>query len=145
MFDVYSDMLKKSVAWSTLGNHDGHSATSSTQSGPYYDIFSFPKAGEAGGTSSGTEAYYSFDYANIHFMVLESHQLYDDSTQMDWCLSDIQETNQDWIVNDTYPDRERNRLVYLYHVPTGRKIDLGKFYQPPGYDGYPMTSLRPGG
>ena len=98
MFDVYSDMLKKSVAWSTLGNHDGHSATSSTQSGPYYDIFSFPKAGEAGGTSSGTEAYYSFDYANIHFMVLESHQLYDDSTQMDWCLSDIQETNQDWIV-----------------------------------------------
>jgi hypothetical protein len=91
-------MLKKTVAWSTLRNHDGHSATSSTQSGPYYDIFSFPKAGEAGGTSSGTEAYYSFDYANIHFMVLESHQLYDDSTQMDWCLSDIQETNQDWIV-----------------------------------------------
>ena len=98
MFDVYSDMLKRSVAWSTLGNHDGHSATSSTQSGPYYDIFSLPKSGEAGGTPSGTEAYYSFDYANIHFIVLESHQLYQNSTQIDWCLSDIQATTQDWIV-----------------------------------------------
>ncbi len=98
LFDVYSDMLKKSVSWSTLGNHDGHSATSSTQSGPYYDIFSFPKTGEAGGTPSGTEAYYSFDYANIHFIVLESHQSYDLTTQIDWCLADIQATTQDWIV-----------------------------------------------
>jgi len=98
VFDVYGDMLKKSVAWSTLGNHDGHSATSSTQTGPYYDIFSFPTAAECGGTSSGTEAYYSYDYANIHFIVLESHQLYNDATQMAWCLSDIQATTQDWIV-----------------------------------------------
>ncbi len=98
LFDVYADMLKKSVAWSTLGNHDGHSATSSTQSGPYYDIFTFPKSAEAGGVSSGTEAYYSFDYANIHFIVLESHQLYNDATQMAWCVSDIQATSQDWIV-----------------------------------------------
>lgn len=98
LFDVYSEMLKKSVAWSTLGNHDGYSATSSTQSGPYYDIFTFPKSAEAGGVSSGTEAYYSFDYANIHFIVLESYQLYDDATQMAWCVSDIQATTQDWIV-----------------------------------------------
>lgn len=98
LFDVYGDMLKKSVTWSTLGNHDGHSATSSSQTGPYYDIFSFPTAAECGGTSSGTEAYYSYDYANIHFIVLESHQLYNDATQMAWCLSDIQATTQDWIV-----------------------------------------------
>ena len=98
LFDVYSEILKKSVAWSTLGNHDGFSATSSTQSGPYYDIFTFPTKAEAGGMASGTEAYYSFDYANIHFIVLESHQLYNDVTQMAWCVSDIQSTSQDWIV-----------------------------------------------
>ena len=98
VFDVYGDMLKKSVAWSTLGNHDGYSSTSSTQTGPYYDIFSFPTTAECGGTSSGTEAYYSYDYANIHFIVLESHQLYNDATQMAWCLSDIQATTQDWII-----------------------------------------------
>ncbi|MFT5250790.1 MAG: hypothetical protein ACI93P_002533 [bacterium] len=98
LFDVYDDLLKKSVAWSTLGNHDGYSASSNTQSGPYYDIFSFPKNAEAGGLASSTEAYYSFDYANIHFIVLESHQLYDDPTQIAWCLADIQATTQDWIV-----------------------------------------------
>lgn len=102
VFDVYPEMLKKSVAWSTLGNHDGHSATSSsnpgTSTGPYYDIFTFPTAAEAGGISSGTEAYYSYDYANIHFIVLESHQLYNDAAQIAWCTSDIQATTQDWIV-----------------------------------------------
>lgn len=97
-FDIYGDMLKKSVAWSTLGNHDGHSANSNTQSGPYYDIFTFPTAAESGGIASGTEAYYSFDYANIHFIVLESNSLSNDNTQMTWCLNDIQATTQDWIV-----------------------------------------------
>ena len=29
--------------------------------------------GQAGGVPSGTEAYYSFDYANIHFISLDSH------------------------------------------------------------------------
>jgi len=98
LFDVYSEILKNSIAWSTLGNHDGYSATSNTQSGPYYDIFTFPKLAESGGVASGTEAYYSFDYANIHFIVLESHQLQNDVTQMSWCVADIQATNQDWIV-----------------------------------------------
>jgi len=102
VFDIYPDMLKKSVAWSTLGNHDGHSATSSSNpgasTGPYYDIFTFPTAAEAGGVSSGTEAYYSYDYGNIHFIVLESHQLYNDAAQIAWCTSDMQATTQDWIV-----------------------------------------------
>ena len=98
LFNVYSDMLKKTVAWSTIGNHDGISASSSTQSGPYYDIFTFPAAAEAGGEASGTEAYYSFDYANIHFIVLESHRFSNDATQMTWCESDIQSTSQDWVV-----------------------------------------------
>lgn len=97
-FNVYDSLLKNTVAWSALGNHDGISASSATQSGPYYDIFSFPTAAEAGGIASGTEAYYSFDYANIHFIVLESHQLHSDPTQWAWCLSDIRATTQDWIV-----------------------------------------------
>ncbi|NNK70150.1 MAG: T9SS type A sorting domain-containing protein, partial [Flavobacteriaceae bacterium] len=97
-YDIYDEMLKKSVAWSTLGNHDGYSANSSTQSGPYYDMFTFPKAAEVGGTASGTEAYYSFDYANIHFIVLESYTMSTDTNQIAWCTADIQNTNQDWIV-----------------------------------------------
>jgi len=41
----------------------------------------------------------------------------------------------DWIVNDRYPDAERKRQVYLYHVPTGRVVELGRFYAAKEYDG----------
>jgi hypothetical protein len=44
--------------------------------------------------------------------------------------------NGEWIVNDTYPQKEtRHQILYLYHVPTGRKIILGKFHSPPDYTG----------
>lgn len=98
--NMYEDKLKNTIAWSTLGNHDGHSADSNTQTGPYYDIFTFPKNGESGGMASGTEAYYSFDYGNVHFIVLESYET-DRSVggaMYNWCQSDIQNTTQDWIV-----------------------------------------------
>ena len=70
VFDMYPKLLRRVPLWPTLGNHDGHTADSATQSGPYYDIFTLPADAEAGGLRSGTEAYYSFDYANIHFISL---------------------------------------------------------------------------
>jgi predicted MPP superfamily phosphohydrolase len=101
MFEnMYEDKLKNTIAWSTLGNHDGYSADSNSQTGPYYDIFTFPTAGESGGMASGTEAYYSFDYGNIHFIVLDSYET-DRSvggTMYNWAQSDIQNTTQEWIV-----------------------------------------------
>ncbi len=42
----------------------------------------------------------------------------------------------DWILNDTYPDSRTSRqTVYLYHVPSGRRFDLGHFPSPPAYRG----------
>ena len=35
-------------------------------------MFDGDSVGEAGGVPSGTESYYSFDYANIHFICLDS-------------------------------------------------------------------------
>ena len=72
VFDMYPALLRQSVLWPTLGNHDGHTADSGAQTGPYYDIFTLPVNGEAGGLASGTEAYYSFDFGNVHFICLES-------------------------------------------------------------------------
>lgn len=40
-----------------------------------------------------------------------------------------------WILNDTYPDKERYQRPYLYHVPTGRRIELGQFRSPSIYTG----------
>lgn len=41
----------------------------------------------------------------------------------------------EWILNDTYPDKERMQTVYLFHVPSGRRVDLGRFHAPPEYAG----------
>ncbi|MHC4462731.1 MAG: hypothetical protein ACYS30_15075 [Planctomycetota bacterium] len=40
-----------------------------------------------------------------------------------------------WILNDTYPDKERKQHVYLYNTATGKKVPLGRFHSPQQYRG----------
>ncbi|HEX5043734.1 MAG TPA: metallophosphoesterase [Candidatus Polarisedimenticolaceae bacterium] len=100
VFDAYPQTLRRSVLWPTLGNHDGHSADSSTQTGPYYDMFTLPSGGEAGGRPSGTEAYYSFDWSDLHVVVLDSYETdrSPGSAMLAWLEQDLEDTLQDWIV-----------------------------------------------
>ncbi|TWT62182.1 hypothetical protein [Rubinisphaera italica] len=52
--------------------------------------------------------------------------------------------NGDWILNDTYPQgSERLQTPYLYHVPTGRRFDLGHFHLPSKYKGEWRCDLHP--
>ena len=45
-------------------------------------------------------------------------------------------TNNDWILNDTYPQRDtREQIPYLFQQSTGKKIELGRFYEPKEYTG----------
>ncbi|MBI5690349.1 MAG: metallophosphoesterase family protein [Verrucomicrobia bacterium] len=100
VFEMYPETLRTSPLWPALGNHDGKSANSITQSGVYYDVFTLPTRGQAGGVMSGTEAYYSFDYANIHFICLDSHDS-DRSAggaMMQWLKADLAATRRDWII-----------------------------------------------
>ncbi|SVC95030.1 uncharacterized protein METZ01_LOCUS347884, partial [marine metagenome] len=100
VFNMYPNMLKKSVLWPAFGNHDGYSANSDNQTGIFYDIFTLPTNAEAGGIASGTEAYYSFDYANIHFICLNSHDI-DRSVKgkmCSWLQDDLYDTNQEWVI-----------------------------------------------
>jgi hypothetical protein len=96
----YEVVLRHTVCWPTLGNHEGASSDSQTQSGPYYEGYVLPTAGEAGGLSSGTEAYYSFDYANAHFICLDSHDTprTPGSAMLTWLASDLAATDQNWII-----------------------------------------------
>jgi hypothetical protein len=73
VFDIYAEILSSSVLWTAIGNHDAGSANSLLQTGPYYELFTLPTQAEAGGVASGTAAYYSFDYGNIHFICLDSY------------------------------------------------------------------------
>jgi len=100
VFEMYPDYLRKAVLWPTLGNHDGESASSSTLSGPYYNIFTLPRNGEAGGVPSGTEAYYSFDFGNIHFVCLNSMDVdrAADGTMLTWLEQDLMNNTQDWTI-----------------------------------------------
>ncbi len=100
VFDMYPELLENTILWSTLGNHDGHSADSQTNTGPYYEIFSLPTAAEAGGHASGTEAYYSFDYGNIHFVCLDSYDSDRSSNgaMLSWLENDLLSTNADWVI-----------------------------------------------
>ena len=100
LFEKYPEMLRQSAVWSTLGNHDGIRANSQKCSGPYYDIFTFPRTGEAGGVPSRTEAYYSFDVANVHFICLDSNgsDRSPGGPMLTWLREDLAATSQTWII-----------------------------------------------
>lgn len=107
VFNIYPTMFRKSVLWPTLGNHDAASSDSPTQTGPYYASFTLPKQAEAGGVASGTEAYYSFNYGNIHFVCLDSHDT-DRATSgamATWLRSDLEANLKDWLI------------VFFHHPP----------------------------
>ena len=100
VFNIFPAMLRQSPLWPTLGNHDGLTSDSPTQTGPYYEIFTLPKLGEAGGVPSGTEAYYSFDYANIHFICLDSYDSSRSTTgpMLTWLKNDLDSITADWTI-----------------------------------------------
>ncbi|NND32817.1 MAG: hypothetical protein HKN76_09515 [Saprospiraceae bacterium] len=56
----------------------------------------------------------------------------------------VAKTNKDWILNDTYPQGiGRLQELYLYHVPTQRKVVLGRFHEPIEYSGEWRCDLHP--
>ncbi len=99
-FAMYADILRSTTCWPALGNHEGRSSDSDTESGPYYEGYVLPTDGVAGGMPSGTEAYYSFDYANVHFVVLDSHDSPRDpgGAMLTWLDADLAATDANWIV-----------------------------------------------
>jgi hypothetical protein len=100
LFNVYQAMLQKSALWPTFGNHDAESADSATQTGPYFDMLTLPKNGEAGGVPSGTKAYYAFDYGNIHFVCLDSSESGRSTTEpmLTWLKRDLAANTKTWTI-----------------------------------------------
>ena len=148
MFNMYPTMLRKTPFWPCLGNHETAQATTFVDTYPYFDIYTLPTAGEAGGVASGTEHYYSFNYANIHFIVLDSMTASravddpatpqnEDGPMAAWLRNDLQSTTARWIIaywhhppytkgshnSDTEPELIQMRQNFL-PILEGAGVDL---------------------
>jgi methionine-rich copper-binding protein CopC len=115
-FNVYQGTLTKNhVLWPSPGNHDyaNSSARQADHNIPYYSIFTLPSSGQAGGVVSNSEAFYSYNYGNVHFVSLDSYgwetgntRLYDTlGPQAIWLKQDLAANTQPWTV------------IYFHHPP----------------------------
>jgi hypothetical protein len=120
-FNIYKDQfLKQNPLFPAPGNHDYGNSQSSPSVGnhilaPYYQNFTMPTLAESGGLASHSEAFYSFDVGNVHFLSLDSYgkedgattRLYDTTgAQVQWIKQDLEaNTNKGWVV------------VYWHHPP----------------------------
>jgi predicted MPP superfamily phosphohydrolase len=90
------EVTRHSAWWPTMGNHDVTGEVN------YFSLMTLPTAGESGGAASSSEAYYSFDFANIHFMAINgvtgSYSLDLLSDQHNWILADLAANTQDWLI-----------------------------------------------
>ena len=100
VFDLYPSLLRQSILWSTIGNHDSAFHPNPPLTIPYFEIFTHPQQGDAGGVPSGTEKYYSFDHGNIHFICLDSMTSRRDSLgpMAAWLEDDLSSTLQPWLI-----------------------------------------------
>lgn len=112
VFGYFGSQFKHFPVMPAPGNHDyanvGYqSASALTTNWPYYDNFTMPTAAEAGGVASGSEKYYSYNYANIHFITLDSYGALNNSSSpmYQWLNSDLAANTQRWTI------------VYFHHSP----------------------------
>ncbi len=99
-FDIYGETLRGLTCWPCIGNHEGGTAKGATGTGPYFDAYISPKNAEAGGTPSGTESYYSWDFGKTHFIALNSHDMSrkPGGQMAQWLKADLEKANADWII-----------------------------------------------
>lgn len=106
-FNIYQNhFLKNNVLWAVPGNHEYYSGDQNKREVAFFNVFSFAQNGEVGGVPSGTKMYYSFDYANVHFVGLDSHgieegkyRLYDTlGPQVAWLKKDLAANKQPWTI-----------------------------------------------
>lgn len=91
VFDTYAGLLPRIAFQPSPGNHDLQSTHRSEDRGPYFDVFSPPTAGEAGGVPSGRERWYSFDWGPLHVVSLDtvSGHRRPDGPMLTWLEQDL--------------------------------------------------------
>lgn len=87
----------------------------------------------------GPQAFYEFDDRTKNYRMIDKQAM-----PVNGHNTYVPNTNNQWILNDTYPQgSERLQTLYLYHVPTKRKVILGRFHQPGEFRGEWRCDLHP--
>lgn len=116
-FEPYqnSRTMKQTPIFPAPGNHDYYSSSQASRSGAYFQNFTLPINGEIGGPPSYNEGYYSYNYANIHFISLDS---YGTETASLYRLSDTLNSPQiAWLKADLAANTQKWTIVYWHHPP----------------------------
>ena len=85
-FTPYASIINHAVFYPVVGNHD--IITGGGQ--PFLDAFYLPT-----NSKDGSEKYYSFDYANVHFVALDGND-YFNADMYDWVEADLAATTKRW-------------------------------------------------
>lgn len=93
VFDTFGDLTSNTALWPVYGPRDARRWT-------YFRIFDLPKNAEAGGVASNTEHYYSMDYANAHFIMLDSQDSDRSITgdMANWLKEDLANNTLPWVI-----------------------------------------------
>jgi 3',5'-cyclic AMP phosphodiesterase CpdA len=93
LFGPFEDIMANTVLWPVYGNHDDRRWT-------YFRIFTLPENAEAGGIASHTENYYSIDYSNAHFVMLDSQasSLSPMGEMASWLKNDLAQNTKPWLI-----------------------------------------------
>jgi len=107
-FFKYAQPYLKNTIWAgALGNHDAAPDYSN-----FHQHFNYQLAGDEG-------IYYSFDYSNAHFLVLDTE--YAKTDQIDWAIYDVVKNNKKWNIaifhkplysNGPHYNEERTRTLW---------------------------------
>lgn len=115
-FSVYqNDLLRKTVVWPTPGNHDYADRLWPNDFGErpdYFNIFNLPTKGESGGLASNSEAYYSFDIGNVHFISLDSYGQEDNQR-----MSNLMGKQANWLQEDLAANLLEWTVIFFHHPP----------------------------
>ena len=118
-FDIYkASILKYLKLYPSPGNHDYNNlaANQGLRNLPYYLQFTIPTLGEIGGVPSNTEAFYSFNIGDIHFVSLDSYGRENGNTTRLYDTA-IGNTQADWLKNDLAANTKEWTIVYFHHPP----------------------------
>jgi hypothetical protein len=121
-FNIYKDdLLKKYPMFPAPGNHDYNDKdfpgavemAQRTHQTAYYQNFSMPTHGESGGVASNTQAFYSFDIGNIHFLSLDSYG----KEENQYRLYDTLGPQVQWVKRDLEANKNRQWVIAYWHHP----------------------------